>query len=255
MRDLTYDDYGRIRTASNGRGVTATTSYDTMDRVLRTDFTDGTWVSYGYDDAGRLGHRYDAYGTTDYTYDQLGRLVRRENSHDGGLAFSYRYDKASRLVESTTTTGDTISYSYDKAGVLSSLTYPYQGSTKKMVFYVDSQSRRTEAFLGSNDARTEWVAHYKYTYNKNDQVIRVLAEQGSGTASNSDIVDTTYCYKTTYNATTAPAGIKPGSDCTLADTVPQLSKLQWKKDNLTGVVTEYAYTKAGRLDTVKSTLR
>jgi len=247
-KNLTYDTYGRTKTATNGRGITATYSYDKVDRTTGTTFSDGTAVTYESDPAGRNDRRADNAGTTLYGYDQLGRMVSRSNSAGGGT-FTYTYNKASWLVTSTSPAGGTISYVYDKAGKPSSITYPYQGGTKKMVFYVDNQGRRTEAFLGSSDDQTTWVAHYRYVYNSNNKVIQVVGEQGSGSGSNTDVIDTTYCYK--VKAANVTGGLTPGNSCNVNDSIPQLSKLQWKKDNLTGVITEYQYTKAGQLDWAK----
>ena len=251
-QDLTYDEYGRVKTATNGRGITITYSYDKLDRLTATTFSDGMTVGYGYDTAGRQNTRTDPHGVTTYTYDAIDRLTSRTNTAGGGT-FSYTYNRAGWLTSSTSATGGTVSYAYDKSGKPTSVTYPYSGSTKKMLFATDSHGRRTEAWLGANADHTSWVAHYKYSYDKNDQVTRVLAEQGSGNTSNTDVVDISYCYKQKYNATTAPNGIPVGGDCSQDDaaTVPAYTKVQWEKNNETGVTTEYSYKQNGKINQVR----
>uniref|UniRef100_UPI0035CC13DF hypothetical protein n=1 Tax=uncultured Friedmanniella sp. TaxID=335381 RepID=UPI0035CC13DF len=253
MQNLTYDAFGRVATKSDGRGITATYSYDKLDRATGTTFSDGSaTTSYGYDTAGRNSTRVDPNGTTTYGYDQLGRMISRKNTFGTGDQFTYKYDKAGWLVQSTSPTGGTITYAYDNAGKATSISYPYSGTTKQMIFANDDHGRRTEAWLGANSTHSTWVAHYKYTYDKNNQVTRVIGEQGSGTSSNTDVVDITYCYKQRYNSTSAPTGITVGGNCLLDDgaTTKAYSRQQWTKNNLTGQLTRYTYTSAGRLDHV-----
>lgn len=223
------------QTATNGRGITAIYSYDKLDRMSSTSFSDGTSVTYGYDTAGRQDSRVDAAGTTSYDYDQLGRLVSRQNS-DGGGTFTYTYNKASWLTRSTSPAGGTITYAYDKAGGQSSITYPYNATTATMRFQVDSHNRRTHTWLGANADHTTWAAHYQLDYDRSDRVLRVRAEQGSGDASKTLVVDINYCY----------TALTSNHVCT-GDATTDRSKLQWKKDNLSGQTIDYTYTKSGRL--------
>ena len=243
-RAYTYDVYGRLKTATNGRGVTTTYTYNLNDQVTGLAYTGaGTLnVSYGYDTAGRNNSRTDASGTTTYGYDQLGRLTTRKNTAGGG-AITYTYDKASRLATSTSTGGGTVAYEYDAAGVPTAVEYPTTTGTGKLRFTVDTQGRRTGAYLQADAALTTWAGRNLTTYDGSGRVTRVTADTGPATAN---IVDTSYCYASgTTPANTSPGGT-PGAGCTTT-AANDRNKLVWKKDNLTGTTTTYTYDTSGRL--------
>lgn len=235
-RAYTYDGYGRLATATNGRGVTTTYTYDRLDRVTAVAYTGATTVNYGYDTAGRSSTRTDAAGTATWAYDQLGRLTSRANTAGGGT-ITYTYDKASRLNTLTSVAGGTTTYSYDAAGESTVIAYPHQnGTTAYLRFATDSKGRRTDAWMQSNADHTTWAAHNRVDYDNSGRASRVLAEVGPGDTNKTAVVDTSYCY---VAGTTAPA-------CT-ANTAGDRAKLQWKQDNLSGQTTTYSYDKAGRL--------
>jgi YD repeat-containing protein len=74
-RALACDSNGRVASAKDGRGVTTTYRYDSLDRVTSQAYSDGTPpVSYTYDGAGRTTKRLDGSGTTTYGYDGVGQL-------------------------------------------------------------------------------------------------------------------------------------------------------------------------------------
>lgn len=239
-RAYTYDAFGRLKTATNGRGITVTYTYNLNDQVTGVSHAGGGGlsVSYGYDTAGRINSRVDPSGTTTYTYDQLGRLLTRKNTAGGGT-ITYTYDKASRLATSTSPVGGIVSYEYDTAGVPTAVEYPTTTGTGKLRFTVDNQGRRTGAYLQANSGLTSWEGRTLTTYDSSGRVSRVTADTGPATAN---VVDTSYCYA----AGTTPTGTAPGGGCA-ATAANDRSKLVWKKDNLTGKTTTYTYDTAGRL--------
>jgi len=235
VRTFTYDDFGRTRTATNGRGVTVTYGYDAQDRVLTTAFSDGTpIVVNAYTDGGQIHTREDAHGTTSYGYDQLRRLTSRQNSFGGGL-ISYSYDRASNLTKIVDARGTTTNV-FDASGVPSEVKYQRgDGTTQTLGFMVDNQGRRTDTYLQTNAARTLWAAHTHSDYDTTGRVTRVIGQEGPAT-SPTTAMDVTYCYNA---ATPAPnCGTGTGTD---------RSKLQWERNNLTGQVTAYTYDTGGHL--------
>jgi len=240
-RNYTYDSMGRTKTATNGRGITTTYSYDDNDRVTAISFSDGTSVTYGYDTAGRNNSRVDPNGTTTYNYDQLGRLTSRENTAGGG-AITYTYDKASQLLSSTSVNGGTVNYTYDAAGEPVTINYPNNGdsgSRANLEFTVDDQGRRTGSYLQSGAGRTTFAARQLLTYDASGRVARVTGDKGPNYLNYTRLVDISYCYT---------AGTTPAGGCTTSATADR-SKLQWRKDNVTGVATVYTYDTSGRLIT------
>jgi len=240
-RDYTYDDEGRTATATNGRGITTTYTYDDLDRVTAIGFSDGTSVTYGYDSAGRNNSRVDATGTTTYVYDQLGRLTSRQNTAGGG-AISYTYDKASLLKSSTSVAGGTVNYTYDAAGVPAKINYPNNGDSGEranLILTVDDQGRRTGSYLQSGPDLAGFAARQLMTYDASGRVSRVTGDSGPSSTNYTRLVDISYCYT---------SGTTPAGGCTTSSTADR-SKLQWSKNNVTGVATVYTYDTSGRLIT------
>ncbi|MDF2497139.1 MAG: hypothetical protein K0Q86_771 [Arthrobacter koreensis] len=234
-KDFTYDEWGRPKTATDGRGNTTTYAYDTIGRLTSQAYSDGTpTITYAYDAVGRITQRVDASGTTTYGYDQLGRLTSRGNTAGGGT-ISYGYDKASNLVSTTDSRGTT-TYEFDAAGTPTALKYLYQGQQKTLAFAVDDRGRRTDSWMGANAARTSWDARTHTDYDTSGRVTRSTAYTGPNNTDNTLVMDLSYCYT---SGTTAP-------DCT-ANAAADRSKIQWVKDNLSGAVTAYTYDGAGRL--------
>jgi RHS repeat-associated protein len=234
-KNFTYDQWGRTKTATDGRGNTTTYTYDIAGRILTQAFSDGTaTVSYTYDADGRTTKRVDGSGTTTYGYDQLGRLTSRANTAGGGT-IAYGYDKASNLVAKTDSRGTT-TYEFDAAGVPTALKYLRSGDVKVLAFGVDDKGRRTDSWLQTNGDRTSWAAHTHTDYDFSGKVTRVTAQTGPGNADNTPVMDLSYCYTA---GTTAP-------NCT-ANATADRSKVQWIKDNLSGAVSAYTYDKGGRL--------
>lgn len=139
---LAYDAIGQLTTLSSAGYATYQLgySYDRAGQLQARRPATGSPLHdrYGYDAAGQLTQRsisttiglllderydYDAVGnlvrtvsnrdgTTDYTYDELGRLI---GANGPGLATSYTYDTAGNR-----TTAGSITYSYDVGGRLTS---------------------------------------------------------------------------------------------------------------------------------------
>jgi RHS repeat-associated protein len=233
-RVFTYDDFGRVKTATDGKGVTITYTYDNRDRVLTTSFSDGTpTVTNTYTDTGLPKTRVDGNGTTTYGYDHLGRLITRMNTFAGGT-ITYGYDKSSNLTSVSDGRGTT-TYAFDDSGVVTKLTYPSGAGTKDVAFATDGQGRRTDTWLDTNATNTAWQAHMKQEYDASGRVSRMTAHTLVNGAP-VKIRDISYC----YNATS----VAPVCGTTTAN---DRGKLQWEFNNTTNRLTTYTYDTAGRL--------
>lgn len=235
-RAFTYDALGRLRTATDGRGITLTYSYDKLDRLLTTAFSDGTpTVTNTYTHTGLPSTRIDGNGTTTYGYDQLGRLISRVNTFAGGT-ITYGYDRSSNLTTVTDTRGTTVN-SFDNSGVPTKIVYVHNAGTQTLMFANDNRGRRTDTWLESNADHTLWTAHTRQDYDTSGRVSRSIGEtRASGNGAITVMFDTTYCFNAGSAAPTCSTA--PGTD---------RSKLQWQRDNLNGQVTAYTYDGAGRL--------
>lgn len=241
VRNYTYDTFGRLGTSTDGRGITTTYTYDADDRITDVLRSTGSHVQYLYNQAHRLKtvnivNDSSLTGNLNYTYDQVGRIRTMNNAAFGGTV-TYTYDKNSRIATSTNpAVGGTVTYHYDDAGVTTSMDYPSGGTTKSMYFATDSHGRRTDQWVDANSTFTTWSSHLQTTYDGSNRVATIRAWEGTGDASNTAVVDLTYCHM---------FGTSPGA-CT-ASTAADRSKLAWKQDNLTGAATSYSYDTSGRL--------
>ncbi|MHA7175168.1 RHS repeat domain-containing protein [Arthrobacter sp. Sr24] len=215
-RAFTYDPWGRVLTASNGRGVTLTYGYDAMGRVTSTSFSDSTpTVTNTYNDSGQALTRVDGSGTTTYGYDQMGRLISRTNTAGGGT-ISYSYDRASNLASTTDSRGTT-TYQFDASGTPVSLTYQHPtDGPKTLAFATDDRGRRTDTWMQANPALTTWKAHTHTDYDTTGRVTRAIANSGNGDTDNTVVMDQSYCYSAGSPRPRRPGEPQPRSPTTTA---------------------------------------
>jgi RHS repeat-associated protein len=123
----TYDEAGSMKTATDARGMTTTYTYDALHRVTKITFTSGTPIRFQYDVGphalGRLSRMTDEAGTTTWSYDLHGRVTQKTQT-TGTLVqtVQYSYDFAGRLSTMTYPSGQVVTYGYDVAGRLNALT-------------------------------------------------------------------------------------------------------------------------------------
>jgi RHS repeat-associated protein len=244
LREMTYDAYGRLATATNGAGETTTYIYNNkLDLLTAVDYastTESPDITYDYDNAARLKTRVDASGTTTYSYDVLSRLTSRVHSEDFETV-EYGYDKSSRLKTTTDGRGTT-EYLYDDAGVQTAQVTRLNGDEAWTRFAIDDKGRRTDTWMRTNEDNTAWAAHSKTTYDASGRVSGIKAESAMWGSDITRVVDLTFCHSA---GTTAP-------DCT-ASAANDRSMIQWRRDNITGQTASYTYDGANRLTGVSVT--
>ncbi|KPC90042.1 hypothetical protein ADL27_37880, partial [Streptomyces sp. NRRL F-6602] len=113
----TYDDLGRPKTATDGRGTTVEYTYDNRDRVKQAK-TGSSTVTYHYDGDGNLRQRDDSTGTIKYEFDPLSRETVRtlQNGSQTRLAYT-----PAGNVDTYTDPQGTVAYTYDAANNLKEL--------------------------------------------------------------------------------------------------------------------------------------
>ncbi len=123
-----WDDGGRRLQKTDARGVTATTTWDVLDRPLAVDYSDATPdVTYAYDlgayGIGRLYSVSNAHATSVYSYDAMGRVVREEQTI-GGLNFSLQtaFNLAGQATATILPNGTVITRHYNAVGQLEAIT-------------------------------------------------------------------------------------------------------------------------------------
>ncbi len=128
----TYNPDDTINTLTDARGATTTFTYNS--RHLPTAVTHAltgqpnVTASFSYDAAANRTTMTDGLGTTSYSYDQLSRLAleTRGFSGVGNFTLSYQYNLANDLSSLTSPSPITVNYTRDSSSRLTTITRPGQ---------------------------------------------------------------------------------------------------------------------------------
>ena len=113
----TYDAAGNLKTSTDARGKQSTYSYDALNRLIGISFNSGNPISFTYDAGpnglGRLTGMVDETGTTQWQYDQHGRVTQK-TIQVGGVprSVAYRYDANGRLDQLTYPSGKVLTLTW-----------------------------------------------------------------------------------------------------------------------------------------------
>ena len=124
----TYDKNSNKLTYVNGNSQSITFAYDKLNRLTIKHLPDGDGfnVVYVYDNWSNLTRMIDQSGTTDYTYDLVGRNTTETKAINGlanGKTISRTYNLSGQLSSLTDIANRTIGYSYNNRAMLSSVNY------------------------------------------------------------------------------------------------------------------------------------
>jgi RHS repeat-associated protein len=124
-----FDAAGNLTSSTDGRPKTTTYTYDALNRLTQTTFQDATSISYAWDQGtaqkGRLTTIAFPGGNTTYTYDAHGRVTQKRDTHSTGRVFTVNYAwnaTTGRLTSITYPKGKVLTFGYDAAGRVTSLT-------------------------------------------------------------------------------------------------------------------------------------
>lgn len=168
-----YDPDGNLTSLTDPQGRTTTYGYDADSELTSISYSDGTTpdVTYSYDADGNRTSMTDGTGITYYGYDSLGRLL---GSTDGaGNTISYGYDLANNLTTITYPDGSTVTRSFDADERLASVT-DWLGNTTTFGYDPDSNLTTITFPSGTGNVDT-------YTYDHADQISGVQMTQGTTT--------------------------------------------------------------------------
>lgn len=126
-----FDIAGRMQSMTRANGAVTTFGWDALNRMTSRS-SGGVTESMSYDQGtygkGRLTGFSDASGSTTYTYNADGQLASQVSTVMGqGLGVSWGYDAAGRLVSMSYPNGVSLNYGYDSYGRLSQITSNHLG--------------------------------------------------------------------------------------------------------------------------------
>ena len=191
----TYDDKGRVLSATYEDGDTVRYAYDNSGTLATvSDSASGIKATYGYDYVGRLSVYKEQGGdnslTLDYSYyvsnKQLKTLREVINGHVRGA--SYIYDDDTRLTSYQKANGKR-AYTYDGFDRVSGYTTTYKNTggtfgtvlTTGFTFASSAVSTTSSRVSGLRQTATGLDTTYSYTYDANGNILSV--SDGTNTTS------------------------------------------------------------------------
>ena len=168
----TYDANNNVTQeieATDSGIMTKNYTYDKLNRLKRTDYSDGTFVEYTYDDMGNRLTKTTEAETINYEYDFDNRLLSAEDTY-------FFYDKSGNLVKKISPQ-KTEEYQYDYNNFL----IQYSDGTDIVQFKYDGDGNRIAKVVNGNtvnyvndinrpivqvimEADSNWSATKKYVY-------------------------------------------------------------------------------------------
>jgi RHS repeat-associated protein len=133
-----YDPAGNRTSKTDARGITVTYEYDALNRLKKADFPTDTDVTYTYDTCTngktRLCQVVDQSGTTSYSYSVKGELLQESQVILGVTSVTgYSYDANSNPQTITYPSLRTVTYSYDNADRVTTVTTTPSGGGSQTV--------------------------------------------------------------------------------------------------------------------------
>ncbi|MEQ4305131.1 LamG-like jellyroll fold domain-containing protein [Plantactinospora sp. B6F1] len=259
-----YDRAARPKTYAMPGGVTLTSGYDDLGRLIRQSGTGAEAAtadrSFGYDDAGRLTLLSVPSGTNSLTYDDRGLPLSVTGptdtasftyTRDGQMASrtdaagttAYTYDAAGRFkTASNTTTGINLSVGYNAMSQVATITY---GASNVRSFTYDGLQRLRTDTLKTAAGGT--VASITYGYDLNSNMTSKVTTGFAGASSNTytyDLADRLQSWQSGSTSTTYAYDDSGNRIQNGAKTFTYDARNQLLAQNGT---TTYAYTARGTL--------
>jgi len=144
---FSYDAAGNRQSKTDARGVTITYQYDFLNRPIVINYPTDTDAQFFYDEnssgqngRGRLTRMIDESGVTLFMYDLRGNILSKTHSSTKGTyGVSYTYDGANNVASVTYPGGLVVAYSRNPAGGIQSVTMTSSGPPQTLATNVSYQ--------------------------------------------------------------------------------------------------------------------
>jgi RHS repeat-associated protein len=224
--NYSYDRAGNQLLIQDAKSQSTSFTFNSLNRLVRTDYPDDTYETRSYDNAGTLVTRVDPRGhSITYTYDAINRLVNKNYPNSTSVSYVYdkngnrismtdpnfstyyTYDTRNRLTSETKrmdSVNYTLTFTYDKASNPLSLTYP---DGFKLNYTYDDLNRISgmgsyATFTYRLDSALQSISFgnsvlTNYTYDSRDRPTRIKTTRGMDT-----LLDLNYGYDLVGNILT-----------------------------------------------------
>ncbi|QOR35895.1 RHS repeat protein [Clostridium sp. 'deep sea'] len=216
-----YDIHLNISQQIDKKGNHHNYKYNSRNKLTEKTVTEtNDSITYDYDILGNRTKMQDESGTSEYSYNEINKLL--QVTKNGELEISYSYDKLGNIASVTDTKNNVTEYSYDKANRMK--TVKRAGLTTTYSYDVNGNRESIEYPGGVKE---------EYSYNKNNQITSLANKKGFNTISS-------------YNYTYDQAGRQEtktdsyGTTTYSYDTAGRIKQVE-----APGYTTSYGYDKAG----------
>lgn len=241
----TYDPAGHQLTSTDADGVTTTVAYTPLAQASSVSYSGSSAhaVSYGYDADGNLVSVSDATGSSSFVFDPFSEVSSATNGAGQTIGYAYDADGDTTGITyplpstATWASTDTVSYGYDKADELTSmsdfnghqvaisntadglptaetlgssgdtLSTTYDATDEPSAITLKNSSSTLQSFTYTNapdgdimnetDVPSSSHSPAAYSYDSQGRIVSMTPGSGSALA---------YAYDTSGNPTTLPAG-------------------------------------------------
>ncbi len=173
---MAYDPLGNLTERTNRRRDPIAYTSDDFGRIVRKDYSDGTWAEFDYDDGnGNLSEVRDVYGTTMLEYNSpVADDLLTKITYPTGRFVEYEYDSTGRRAQLLDQDGYQVNYSYDALGRLDRLA-DAEDATLASYGY-DALGRLSRKTLGNSTYST-------YSYDAADRLQHLVNHAPDGSVN------------------------------------------------------------------------
>jgi YD repeat-containing protein len=139
-----------VNTITDPRGSVVSNAYDANYRLTTRTYPGGSYEAWEYDAAGNCSRLRNRSGQwLNYSYDSRNRETHHWWDGGVGLEVNTQYDTAGRVTQRTST-GSTVTYSYNAAGQLTEEHQAVSGAaTKVLVRQYDQDGNQTRLLVST----------------------------------------------------------------------------------------------------------
>ena len=165
-----YDAVGNLIRQTNFNSVILTNAYDALNRLTNKASAGGYKISFAYSATGQRTNMVDASGTNTYTYDSRDRLLTKATPQ-GTLTYTYDAYGNQATLQSSTTNGTKLTYSYDDLNRLTNVVDRFTNNT----FYNFDAVGNLQTYRYQNNVTNS------YAYNALNRLTNISVTAASGT--------------------------------------------------------------------------
>ncbi len=178
VQAIVYDIDDRPTSQTDANGVTLTTTYDNLGRVVARTYPDTGSEGFGYSAFGLLVYTNQLHFTNYYAYDAARRKTFETNAN--WELTQFRYDSSGNLTNLVDGKGNSTKWNYDQYG---RVTNKIDAASNVLFTYgYDADNRLT----GRTNATSAWTAYF---YDKDNNLTNVSYAHNANITNTYDVLD------------------------------------------------------------------